>query len=1386
MRACPRKQATRRSAGAAQTPFRVDRSYAEDCTARGGDQILKPGLVDSLTRDKKTNFWELEQIPRSKRCWMAALSLLAALLVASKAVDGGELAGIAALMNMYKDAAATVVQPDVTAAASAGAPASPPLSSAPAVPGELRDPESWIAEYATLPAKPAPLPPPLGLPQPTVGAAVLVNAPGTSTTGGPRCLDHFGARFPMATGLVAGGGAETDVWSCAAWVLDLPLVRSGRFGRLCLTRVAAGWGAPSTAAGAVARPCGLAGATPIPEQQWKQTRATLVAAAGAAAGQCLTAPTNACRQRIATSAEMAPCGGALAPLQDWVAASAAPPAATLLTSTALAQTLAACTAHRAATFKALAKKNRAGGVALIREMDTPGKPRLLVNGMTRLCMQPRRKLDGTSKITTHRCAGMGWDLKLKEAAAKLSPRAKFDPAAHRAVIPGVEWVFRPDERKHFAGNEYGVLHLAHTPKDAKGRLYPKLAECLTCVACAVGSASAARLTLAPCNGSAVQMWLFDYNKPPATYRLRPRVRQDYCVAADNPGTQSDKFGPTVHLHRCVSGDPLQRWGPLRLEISHHAPTATITEAFGATNLPPHVVATEEKVASAFPGEWLSFRNFQDVYDPVPTPYLAWLARHARAGTFGVLGTRHVDQLRVKEMRSNATTGRPFKNVFSMALFVPAPVTEEDAQIWGPVLEVDKKFAKITATMAALLVSKDIDAIRASPFYERYVTKMINCITFIRTRLPEWSVRVHLSPELEQLAGDILAAGNVQVAIMSAPSMRTAGAFWRWIAFDDTTLDTVIACDSDEADGTFGGTILSTLWSGVEAWRAQGPDRGHAIFRWFTGWTELARTTNSHSVQYSPIQANVVMAKPKVLTWSVRDSMVGFSVARIPRVWERRFYPYGETRVHQFSRVFDRDPIPMPAGTAAAGPYYPNLGWGRRYQEYGYDEAWTKHVLYYRSVAEGTMFSIVPRRDMESEIASELTVSGLERSDANAVLRCANAWFLDGVEAARYPGNAIFSTNGFGTCDSHSTGQPSRVAPCHGKEGFVQKWNLSPGGCLRADAVGQEEGSCVTVPSQNIHDTLRKKKFHVPAQNHWCEQFCGSDPGSERIIGRVQRQLFEFKHDVGNSGRLRVKFQYTRLEGKEVIDDAAHCLSVHRPKGMVVVLPCNASDPGQVWHFDPDTKALSVDSKAQCLSIKHCSAVPLDFTSLAGMCDSVEVEKSVAASAAVIAPAATILDRDAGFKSLLPPAGSKDASMVQSLEKSMNAIGWWLSKFGVRTPEEVTKMTFHDIRSTFFAEVTGGPLHKGFLRAWASEIAGYGPQFPIQKCVVFPSTIRACALVRRLLPRFLSTLLSCSLRISLPSLHGARLLVPCALASSRCFRSWSTRERRVCAFWSRCF
>jgi hypothetical protein len=664
------------------------------------------------------------------------------------------------------------------------------------------------------------------------------------------------------------------------------------------------------------------------------------------------------------------------------------------------------------------------------------------------------------------------------------------------------------------------------------------------------------------------------------------------------------------------------------------------------------------------------------------------------------------------------------NIFSLALFVPQPVTEDMVATWGPVVEVDRKFAKKAAKMNALFASNDLEKIRKSDFYTRYALQMIKCITFIRTRMPsDWSARVYISPELEPIAADILQSGNVEVAIMAAPSIRTAGAFWRWLSFDDVNLDIAIACDSDELDGTFGGTVLATLWSGVTKWRESGPQRGHAILRWFVGWTQRTRSLNSHLIQYSPIQANVIMSKPKLLTWSIVDSIIGFSLARIARPWERRFHPHGHTRVHAFSRILDRTPIPTSSGTVDGGPYYPNLGWGRRYQEYGYDEAWTKHVLYYRSLAEGSLFSAIPLRNMESEIATDLLYSGLKRSDANAALRCSNAWFLDGVEISRYPGNAVAATNGFGPCDAHSTGQPAHVEPCGKKPGNIQTWVLSSEGCFRANIVGQEESTCLTVPTQNRRDALRLERIHVPIQHYWCEQVCGSDPNAERVAMRVRRQFFEFTQ-IGESkevGMFEVKYPYKIKNGTLESSDSKECLAINKRHGMVVMLPCNSSDATQIWNFNVATNTVTIRSgksnEPQCLTMKHCGALVLDVSPLATSCNSSSFDAQIMANKSVppLQEIATPPSLSAGISSLLPQPGSKDQSMLESLQKAEAVLRWWLVEYRVRSHEEVTKMTLSDIRSTFLAEVTDGS-HRGYLRAWTVDVNEYSPQFPIQGIV----------------------------------------------------------------------
>ena len=61
--------------------------------------------------------------------------------------------------------------------------------------------ELWLdlgGEEPSVPVTLQPPPPPLLLPQPQASLCALVSWPGDAATGGPRCIDHFGARRPDA------------------------------------------------------------------------------------------------------------------------------------------------------------------------------------------------------------------------------------------------------------------------------------------------------------------------------------------------------------------------------------------------------------------------------------------------------------------------------------------------------------------------------------------------------------------------------------------------------------------------------------------------------------------------------------------------------------------------------------------------------------------------------------------------------------------------------------------------------------------------------------------------------------------------------------------------------------------------------------------------------------------------------------------------------------------------------------------------------------------------------------------------------------------------------------------------------------------------------------
>jgi hypothetical protein len=1058
----------------------------------------------------------------------------------------------------------------------------------------------------------------------------------------------------------------------------------------------------------------------------------------------------------------------------------------MLVNSAIRAVLAECAVRRALVQDAIAEEQRGSALGLMRADSDVAIPRLFVNDASRLCLQPMRRRDASIVIVTHRCSGIGYALDAADAPPPGGGAAAATAPTTPTRIAAVVWKVHalsaaPGGVRGAAGLEgatnvnevlVAMLQLAHAGHAAAAR----------CLSWELSGEqpSGISATLATCDaGSAEQHWRLDIGVL-GSRTLRPRGHHGWCLTADED--VANGWEHRVTLQRCECTEPRQKWGARRMERVAHALGATATEAHAtrvaldstgeywagwrrnnafAVSALNYLGAADALTAKSVPPRWLAFRSLEDVYEPVPVGYLEWLARAARSASSSA-AKAHLALYEVTKMYANTTA--PLTNIFSIALYVPAPVTPQLVPLFGPRTERDDEYAERYAAVVALTSSRSANAareFRASAFYQQNVAPLLDALRLIARELPEWGTRVYIAPELMPIVPDILAAGSAQVAVMRTRSIRNSGAFWRWIAFDDATLQHVCACDIEEMVSKAGRTVVSTMWNAVEAWKAPGPRAGAAFFRWFPGWTRLVRASNSRGVQYAPIQASIVLCKPQLVTWSIVDSIVGFGLARVLRPHERRVHPHGSLDAHMFSRAFDSDAAHASAQSAGARVVYPSLGWGRRFNENGFEEAWAKHVLYYRAVAENALHSVIPRRVFEAESPSDLVVVGPLRSDANAARRCANPWFLDAVHQSRFTDaaghNAIVETATSGVCSPYTDEGALFVAPCGTSETGTsgQRW-ARPTALplasydLRPTSLG-DRMMCVTVPSESELRTLRTKERPAVALMRECGGRAGENDAHE--------QVFALNWASAQTGG------YLMLDARRAEGAVPMCLDA-RGAGSgegggaqhVVVSPCADPPPaGQHWRYRAGmgvfyTMSTGAAPHPLCLARPACVVERVAAHSLRGMCDSSAHEahaRSAAVAGSTAAPLplgpqgadrAKFMERvsaaeqsDASFAAVAGPhpGPGTDGSVQETLASalaSFDALRSWFVQTGVHGVEVMRATPFHQGRNAFFTEITDG-VHGGLARPWTDEASSYFSQVRLRTHATFRMPLFARSLAR---------------------------------------------------------
>mgnify|MGYP006126546657 FL=1 len=424
-----------------------------------------------------------------------------------------------------------------------------------------------------------------------------------------------------------------------------------------------------------------------------------------------------------------------------------------------------------------------------------------------------------------------------------------------------------------------------------------------------------------------------------------------------------------------------------------------------------------------------YRDFRDAYAVVPTTYLEWLVQQFTAAKGsaphgGLPREWHDVADAVRTQFTVATTsqnwehaphGRRPTKMISLALFVPTGVSSDPTspraeRLFGHRIGYDAVCDRIEKHAPRTLEEakfKTQGAFENKGFYGKYGQPLVSGVRWIRDSMPGWGAIVHLSPKLIWLRPILLATGNCEVRMMAAPSVRTAGALWRWLPFDDTTLDAVISFDADNMAG--GKPLQQPFWSAITAWLDAPPGHSKSILRWVhgagadnaaipcdedVGNPESQRIhTKVTCFNYATILANFVGAKPRELTRSFRAMMEGFSLHRALLAGEvmsqfsglNRAVPWEQyTAELEDSRLWPRayEPEPVPK----IGSHM--IGWGRNLFDYGFDEALMKYAVYFEAAIQGSLFTALPPGVPQPLV--EYIPSGFDALER----RCSNTAFLD--------------------------------------------------------------------------------------------------------------------------------------------------------------------------------------------------------------------------------------------------------------------------------------------------------------------------------------------------------------------------------------------------------
>jgi hypothetical protein len=302
-------------------------------------------------------------------------------------------------------------------------------------------------------------------------------------------------------------------------------------------------------------------------------------------------------------------------------------------------------------------------------------------------------------------------------------------------------------------------------------------------------------------------------------------------------------------------------------------------------------------------------TFSDIFKPLPLKYLYDLvdAHPERAA--------ELDTLFEVQKVHNLKRGH-HKKVLAFSLFWKSP----NLEIRQPEVNQRTVYQRSPSVKGGL------------SFYQKYGGPLIRRLKTFKKFYPHWIARVYLAKDLSFLIPR-LQGPDVEIFVMSTNSMRASpGAMWRFLVFDDPDVSVAYVRDADDAPGRMDGDFSHT--NKILNWVHSDDTEGFFRVR---DLGLLSRRVITHK-RYSPIVASAFGAK-KVNWINMKKAMQGYILHRVLFANERR---------HPKDMPFVGHPF----------------GFGNRFPDYGFDERFLKHVLYFEAIKRGqlTLISTDRMRD----------------------------------------------------------------------------------------------------------------------------------------------------------------------------------------------------------------------------------------------------------------------------------------------------------------------------------------------------------------------------------------------------------------------------------------